>query len=91
MCVFWEQVSGVDLRTATHEEAVNVIKSAPSPIVFIVQSLSATPRVRTHRHLGHMIVTEEELEEEVMNVANMFYTDVDNSFNTENKSCRQVL
>uniref|UniRef100_A0A087XAD3 PATJ crumbs cell polarity complex component n=1 Tax=Poecilia formosa TaxID=48698 RepID=A0A087XAD3_POEFO len=39
------EVSGVDLRAASHEEAVSVIKSAPSPVVFIVQSLSATPRV----------------------------------------------
>ncbi|XP_037837268.1 inaD-like protein isoform X2 [Kryptolebias marmoratus] len=38
------EVSGVDLRTANHEEAVSAIKSAPSPVVFIVQSLSATPR-----------------------------------------------
>ncbi|XP_056132002.1 inaD-like protein [Lampris incognitus] len=38
------QVSGVDLQTASHEEAVQAIKSAPSPVVFIVQSLSATPR-----------------------------------------------
>ncbi|XP_069376083.1 inaD-like protein isoform X2 [Paralichthys olivaceus] len=38
------EVSGVDLRAASHEEAVSAIKSAPSPIVFIVQSLCATPR-----------------------------------------------
>ncbi|XP_056269795.1 inaD-like protein isoform X2 [Pseudoliparis swirei] len=38
------EVSGVDLQLASHEEAVNAIKSAPSPVVFIVQSLSATPR-----------------------------------------------
>ncbi|CAK6984823.1 inaD-like protein isoform X2, partial [Scomber scombrus] len=38
------EVSGVDLQVASHEEAVNAIKSAPSPVVFIVQSLSATPR-----------------------------------------------
>ncbi|XP_011472116.1 inaD-like protein isoform X2 [Oryzias latipes] len=38
------EVSGVDLRAASHEEAVSVIKSAPSPIVFIVQSLSSVPR-----------------------------------------------
>ncbi|XP_054646869.1 inaD-like protein isoform X2 [Dunckerocampus dactyliophorus] len=38
------EVSGVDLRAASHEEAVNAIKSALSPVVFIVQSLSATPR-----------------------------------------------
>ncbi|KAM9358457.1 inaD-like protein [Symphorus nematophorus] len=38
------EVSGVDLQAASHEEAVSAIKSAPSPVVFIVQSLSATPR-----------------------------------------------
>ncbi|XP_036375406.1 inaD-like protein [Megalops cyprinoides] len=38
------QVSGVDLQNASHEEAVQAIKSAPTPVVFIVQSLSATPR-----------------------------------------------
>ncbi|XP_078101056.1 inaD-like protein, partial [Sander vitreus] len=38
------EVSGVDLRVASHEDAVNAIKSAPSPVVFIVQSLMPTPR-----------------------------------------------
>ncbi|XP_028855679.1 inaD-like protein isoform X3 [Denticeps clupeoides] len=38
------QVSGVDLQNASHEEAVQAIKAAPSPVVFIVQSLSSTPR-----------------------------------------------
>ncbi|XP_018582275.1 inaD-like protein isoform X2 [Scleropages formosus] len=38
------QVSGIDLLNASHEEAVQAIKSAPSPVVFIVQSLSSTPR-----------------------------------------------
>ncbi|XP_035268186.1 inaD-like protein isoform X2 [Anguilla anguilla] len=38
------QVSGVDLSNASHEEAVQAIKGAGSPVVFIVQSLSATPR-----------------------------------------------
>ncbi|XP_064808883.1 inaD-like protein [Oncorhynchus masou masou] len=44
VCVCVCQVSGVDLQNASHEEAVQVIKTAPSPVVFIVQSLSATPR-----------------------------------------------
>ncbi|KAK1806079.1 hypothetical protein P4O66_013126, partial [Electrophorus voltai] len=39
------QVSEVDLQNASHEEAVQAIKAAPSPVVFIVQSLSSTPRV----------------------------------------------
>ncbi|XP_041791868.1 inaD-like protein [Chelmon rostratus] len=38
------EVSGVDLQAASHEEAVSAIKSAPSPVVFVVQSLSAAPR-----------------------------------------------
>uniref|UniRef100_A0A672Q4B2 PATJ crumbs cell polarity complex component n=1 Tax=Sinocyclocheilus grahami TaxID=75366 RepID=A0A672Q4B2_SINGR len=37
------QVCGVDLQNASHEEAVQAIKAAPSPVVFIVQSLSSTP------------------------------------------------
>lgn len=45
LCV---QVSGVDLKSASHEEAVSAIKLAPSPVIFIVQSLSATPRVLAH-------------------------------------------
>nr|XP_023669064.1 inaD-like protein isoform X1 [Paramormyrops kingsleyae]XP_023669065.1 inaD-like protein isoform X1 [Paramormyrops kingsleyae]XP_023669066.1 inaD-like protein isoform X1 [Paramormyrops kingsleyae]XP_023669067.1 inaD-like protein isoform X1 [Paramormyrops kingsleyae] len=39
------EVSGVDLQNSSHEEAVQVIKAAPSPVVFIVQSLSSTPRL----------------------------------------------
>uniref|UniRef100_A0A9J7YVP7 PATJ crumbs cell polarity complex component n=1 Tax=Cyprinus carpio carpio TaxID=630221 RepID=A0A9J7YVP7_CYPCA len=38
------QVCGVDLQNASHEEAVQAIKAAPSPVVFVVQSLSSTPR-----------------------------------------------
>ncbi|XP_063057037.1 inaD-like protein [Engraulis encrasicolus] len=38
------QVSGVDLQNASHEEAVEAIKAAARPVVFIVQSLSTTPR-----------------------------------------------
>ncbi|XP_026054157.1 inaD-like protein isoform X2 [Carassius auratus] len=38
------QVCGVDLQNANHEEAVQAIKAAPSPVVFVVQSLSFTPR-----------------------------------------------
>nr|XP_048717181.1 inaD-like protein isoform X1 [Caretta caretta] len=39
------QVSGVDLQNATHEEAVEAIKNAGNPVIFVVQSLSSTPRV----------------------------------------------
>lgn len=46
--IYWflpHQVGGVDLQNASHEEAVEAIRAAPSPVVFIVQSLSTTPRV----------------------------------------------
>ncbi|XP_030061270.1 inaD-like protein isoform X2 [Microcaecilia unicolor] len=39
------EVSGVDLQNATHEEAVEAIKNAGIPAVFVVQSLSSTPRL----------------------------------------------
>uniref|UniRef100_A0A670JGU9 PATJ crumbs cell polarity complex component n=1 Tax=Podarcis muralis TaxID=64176 RepID=A0A670JGU9_PODMU len=39
------EVSGTDLQNATHEEAVEAIKNAGNPIVFVVQSLSTLPRV----------------------------------------------
>nr|XP_060629610.1 inaD-like protein isoform X1 [Anolis sagrei ordinatus] len=39
------EVSGVDLQNATHEEAVEAIKNADNPIVFVVQSLSTLPRM----------------------------------------------
>ncbi|XP_026574329.1 inaD-like protein [Pseudonaja textilis] len=39
------EVSGTDLQNATHEEAVEAIKNAGNPIVFVVQSLSTLPRI----------------------------------------------
>ncbi|XP_029803681.1 inaD-like protein isoform X2 [Suricata suricatta] len=39
------EVSGVDLQNASHQEAVEAIKNAGNPVVFVVQSLSSTPRV----------------------------------------------
>ena len=36
------EVGGIDLRTATHEEAVEAIKNAISPVKFVVQSLIST-------------------------------------------------
>nr|XP_020645546.1 inaD-like protein [Pogona vitticeps] len=39
------EVSGTDLQDATHEEAVEAIKNAGNPIVFVVQSLSTLPRI----------------------------------------------
>ncbi|XP_069837438.1 inaD-like protein isoform X2 [Dendropsophus ebraccatus] len=39
------EVSGVDLKNATHDEAVEAIKNAGNPVVFVIQSLSAAPRL----------------------------------------------
>lgn len=39
------QVSGVDLQNATHEEAVEAIKNAGNPVVFVVQGLANVPKV----------------------------------------------
>ncbi|NXU59041.1 INADL protein, partial [Turnix velox] len=39
------EVSGVDLQNATHEEAVEAIKNAGNPVVFVVQALSNMPKV----------------------------------------------
>ncbi|XP_048207401.1 inaD-like protein isoform X2 [Perognathus longimembris pacificus] len=44
------EVSGVDLQNASHAEAVEAIKSAGNPVVFVVQSLSATPRIIPNVH-----------------------------------------
>uniref|UniRef100_A0A8C6XPD6 PATJ crumbs cell polarity complex component n=1 Tax=Naja naja TaxID=35670 RepID=A0A8C6XPD6_NAJNA len=41
------EVSGTDLQNATHEEAVEAIKNAGNPIVFVVQSLSTLPRKKS--------------------------------------------
>ncbi|NXA18270.1 INADL protein, partial [Ibidorhyncha struthersii] len=39
------EVSGVDLQNATHEEAVEAIKNAGNPVVFVVQGLSNVPKL----------------------------------------------
>ncbi|NXI42237.1 INADL protein, partial [Galbula dea] len=39
------EVSGVDLQNATHEEAVEAIKNAGNPVVFVVQALANIPKV----------------------------------------------
>lgn len=44
------EVSGVDLQNASHQEAVEAIKNAGNPVVFVVQSLSTTPRVIPNVH-----------------------------------------
>lgn len=38
------EVSGIDLRNATHAKAVEVIKNAQNPVVFVVQSLVVVPK-----------------------------------------------
>eukprot|EP00062_Callorhinchus_milii_P017921 gi/632970834/ref/XP_007901867.1/ PREDICTED: inaD-like protein isoform X1 [Callorhinchus milii] len=38
------EVSGADLQNATHEDAVEAIKNAGNPVIFVVQSLLSTPR-----------------------------------------------
>ncbi|XP_063115737.1 inaD-like protein isoform X3 [Cavia porcellus] len=44
------EVSGVDLQNASHQEAVEAIKNAGNPVVFVVQSLSSIPRVLPSPH-----------------------------------------
>uniref|UniRef100_A0A4W3KCF8 Multiple PDZ domain protein n=1 Tax=Callorhinchus milii TaxID=7868 RepID=A0A4W3KCF8_CALMI len=39
------EVDGVDLRDASHEQAVEAIRKAGSPVVFLVQSLITRPQV----------------------------------------------
>ncbi|NXG47859.1 INADL protein, partial [Psilopogon haemacephalus] len=39
------EVSGTDLQNATHEEAVEAIKNAGNPVVFVVQGLASIPKV----------------------------------------------
>lgn len=39
------QVDGVDLRDASHEQAVEAIRRAGNPVTFLVQSIIHRPRV----------------------------------------------
>lgn len=39
------QVGGVDLRDASHEQAVEAIRNAGNPVVFLVQSIIHKPKV----------------------------------------------
>lgn len=43
--MFLWQVGGVDLRDASHEEAVEAIRKAGNPVSFLVQSIVHRPRV----------------------------------------------
>lgn len=45
------QVDGVDLRDASHEEAVEAIRKAGNTVTFLVQSIVNRPRV-SHSHSG---------------------------------------
>ena len=42
----FRQVDGVDLRDASHEQAVEAIRRAANPVVFLVQSIIHRARVR---------------------------------------------
>uniref|UniRef100_A0A673CUB0 Multiple PDZ domain protein n=1 Tax=Sphaeramia orbicularis TaxID=375764 RepID=A0A673CUB0_9TELE len=48
------EVDGVDLRDASHEEAVEAIRRAGNPVSFLVQSIIHRPRVNQHLvpHVG---------------------------------------
>uniref|UniRef100_A0A6I8NJV7 PATJ crumbs cell polarity complex component n=1 Tax=Ornithorhynchus anatinus TaxID=9258 RepID=A0A6I8NJV7_ORNAN len=50
------EVSGVDLQNATHREAVEAIQNAGNPVVFVVQSLSSTPRVKVMANLIPLVL-----------------------------------
>lgn len=41
----FDQVDGVDLRDASHEEAVEAIRKAGNTVTFLVQSIVHRPRV----------------------------------------------
>uniref|UniRef100_A0AAY5EAV0 PDZ domain-containing protein n=1 Tax=Electrophorus electricus TaxID=8005 RepID=A0AAY5EAV0_ELEEL len=44
------EVDGVDLRDASHEQAVEAIRKAGNPVVFLVQSIINRPRVSNLHH-----------------------------------------
>lgn len=50
---FQTQVSGCDVRNATHDEAVEAIRNSPDLITFVVQSLSYSPCVSTTLSIMH--------------------------------------
>ncbi|XP_040534516.1 inaD-like protein isoform X2 [Gallus gallus] len=54
------EVSGIDLQNATHEEAVEAIKNAGNPVVFVVQSLSNVPKVVSAIHPKGMKVSKDQ-------------------------------
>uniref|UniRef100_A0A452UIX7 InaD-like protein n=1 Tax=Ursus maritimus TaxID=29073 RepID=A0A452UIX7_URSMA len=71
------EVSGVDLQNASHREAVEAIKNAGNPVVFVVQSLSSTPRViptvhnKANKIANNQDQNTEEKKEKVMNLLSL--------------------
>uniref|UniRef100_A0A8C4VA73 PATJ crumbs cell polarity complex component n=1 Tax=Falco tinnunculus TaxID=100819 RepID=A0A8C4VA73_FALTI len=53
------EVSGIDLQNATHEEAVEAIKNAGNPVVFVVQGLSNIPKVIPTSNHQNKVLSEE--------------------------------
>ncbi|KAB1280556.1 Multiple PDZ domain protein, partial [Camelus dromedarius] len=51
------EVDGMDLRDASHEQAVEAIRKAGNPVVFMVQSIINRPRVSEHKGQGRHIQT----------------------------------
>ncbi|KAG7255250.1 hypothetical protein CRUP_007233, partial [Coryphaenoides rupestris] len=47
------EVDGMDLRDASHEEAVESIRKAGNPVSFLVQSIVHRPRLSVHRDSSH--------------------------------------
>lgn len=51
----FDQVDGVDLRDASHEEAVEAIRKAGNTVTFLVQSIVNRPRVsHSHQQSGQL-------------------------------------
>ena len=44
-------MNGSDLRNATHDQAVDVIRNAANPVHFLIQSLATPPGVRIERRM----------------------------------------
>lgn len=59
------QVDGLDLRDASHEQAVEAIRKAGNPVVFMVQSIINRPRVSKCRGQGRHIPAVLNLESKV--------------------------
>ncbi|XP_059500561.1 multiple PDZ domain protein isoform X2 [Stegostoma tigrinum] len=51
------EVDGVDLRDASHEEAVEAIRKAGNPVVFLVQSLITRPRTDSQPDIATEIMS----------------------------------